>query len=279
MPRKTLQDLQGPEKGSQRVSGAPEQMSLLDGEKPPKEPQGAVVGSTREAAKKNWAVVGVDTSLTSIAAVAYGYDSTTDSTNVTYGEIRWTPEVDYFKRLGEAAKTHELILDLLRRLWVVDPERVYVALEEPFPLGMLGNRNATFQAGFAKQQAEISGAVKGSLVRYGFPNLEEINNSSWHKALREDGAGFETIPRKALKSEKERLKLANKFRVKEWAIGRYGLPDLPDLVASRSGAKITRPESGYGAKARAVQPSDVYDACAVMHWLLCDLEARGTLAL
>lgn len=268
-PRGVLQTqlaLPGAEEAAQSHTEAPE--------KPPKEPQGAVLGSTRQAAVGSYAVVGLDTSLTSIAAVALGYDGLTKKHSVTHGEIRWTPEVDYFRRLGEAARSHDLILDLLRPMWVVDPSRVFIAMEEPFPLGMLGSRQASFQASYAKQQAEVSGSVKGSLVRYGFENLVEVNNSSWHKALRQDGVDFQPVTRGSSTTQKAAIKLANKMRIKQWAIERYGLPDLPDLVASKSGAKIPRPESGYGAKAKAVQPDDTYDACAVAHWLLQDLQAR-----
>ena len=58
-----------------------------------------------------------------------------------------------------------------------------------------------------------------------------------------------------------------KWDVKDWAIGAYGLPDLPDLVSGKNGGKIPRPETGFGAKAKAVQPNDIYDAAAVMAYM------------
>lgn len=277
MPRKTRATLRGPQSGSQRPTGGYTQLSLDDA--PPREPQGAVLGSTRDAATKSCAAVGLDTSMTAVTAVCLGYDAKTDKiVGPTWGEVRWTPEVDYFVRLGQAAKTHDLVLDLLRELWVVDPSRVWVAMEEPFPMGMLGGRSANFQASYAKQQAEVSGAVKGSLVRYGFPNLIEINNSQWKKTLRQEGVEFAAVPRGSSQSAKAKIQLANKMRVKEWAVGSLGMPELPDLVKSRSGAKILRPESGFGANAQAVQAHDAYDAAAVMAWCWDYLEQEGVFA-
>lgn len=275
MPRKGADVLQGqlqlpePQNGSQGATEAAEKLLKTP------------VAPSPELLKQlpiSWCVVGLDTSLTSIAAMALGFDAITGKFNVTHDEIRWTPETDYFQRLGDAARCHEMVLDLLRSLWTLDLEHVYIALEEPFPLGMLG-RVANFQAGFAKQQAEVSGAVKGALVRYGFKNLTEMNNATWHKALRQDGAQFASVPRKGTQTEKNAVKIANKFVVRDWAIERYSLPLLPDLVKAKNGAKIPRPESGYGAKAQAIQASDVYDACAVMHAHLVELQERGILAL
>lgn len=268
MPRKTLADLKP---AAQRPARA---RQVAKDEAPPKEPQGAVLGSTRQAAVGSYAVVGLDTSLTSIAAVALGYDGLTRKHSVTHGEIRWTPEVDYFKRLGEAARSHDLILDLLRPMWVVDPSRVFIAMEEPIFYGAVRANIGSF----IKQQCEIGGCVKGALVRYGFENLAEVGNSSWKKTLRvRYGVKFETVPRGTSATDKKKINLRNKMAIKAFAIHEFGLPDLPDLVRSKEGAKIPRPESGYGAKAQAEQPSDVYDAAGVAAWFMEDLETRGVL--
>ena len=280
MPRKTIADLRGPQEGSQgyrKTCGAI--FDAFDGEQVCGRPAGhegahtrtplpgekAQVSPTLRARQESYAVVGIDSSLSAVSAVALGYDAKTNKTSVEHGEIRWSPETDYFERMKLAAGSHDLVLDLLRRLWAIDLDRVFVAMEEPFPFGMLGGKSANFQASYAKQLAEISGAVKGSLARWGFVNMKEVNNASWHKDLRQDGVEFLTIPRGTRGAAKTAIQLANKFKIKEWAIERYGLPEFPDLVASKSGAKIPRPESGYGAKAKAVQADDRYDACAVMH--------------
>lgn len=228
----------------------------------------------RKEARESWAAVGVDTSLTSIAACAIGFDARTNKmVGPVTGEIRWTPEVDYFERLRQAARGENLILDLLRVLWVVSPERVFIALEEPVHYGAIQRGIASF----AKQQIQVNGAFVGALARYGFKNIVEINNSQWKKTIRKDGFEFEVVPRKASSTEKNRIKTANKFVVKEWAIKYLGLPEFPDLVASKSGAKIPRPESGFGANAKAVQADDRYDSAAVMSWMVDHLEENGVI--
>lgn len=193
-----------------------------------------------------------------------GYDAMGDKmVGPTWGEIRWLPDDDYFKRLADAARGHELILDVLKSLWVIDIDKVHIALEEPFPLGMIakaiGGKKA-WQGAYIKQQCEIAGAFKGALGRYGYKNLYEINNSQWKAVIRRDG------------HEIGKMAEGGKWDVKDWAIKAFGLPDLPDLVKSKSGAKVPRPESGYGAKAKAVQPNDIYDGAACCAWMQDALE-------
>lgn len=206
----------------------------------------------RIAAQRSWAVIGWDTSMTAVSAVCVAYDGLTDTMKgPVYGEIRWMPEDDYFARLGDASRAHDLALDLLKETWVMESFRVYMAFEEPVPFGMIKKSG---MSGWIKQQCEVAGAVKGSLVRYGFKHLYEINNSQWRKTLRDEGVAV-------------RKGAEGKWDVKTWAIKAFGLPDLPDLVKSKSGAKIPRPKSGFGAKAKAVQPNDIYDAAAVCAWM------------
>lgn len=201
---------------------------------------------------KSWAAAGWDTSMTAISVVAFGYDGMTDKMRGPfYGEIRFMPEDDYFYRLGMAARSHDLAVDVLGKLW--SPiEQVHMAFEEPWYYGAVKQG----ASGWLKQQAEVAGAVKGSLVRYGYKNLYEINNSQWRAVLKREGV---TIRKGA----------EGKWDVKDWAIKAWGLPDLPDLVKSKSGAKIPRPESGFGARAKPVQPNDIYDAAACCAWM-CD---------
>jgi hypothetical protein len=242
MARKTAQDLK------------PKQLSLPTTKLP-----------AREIVKGSWACIGVDTSMTACSVVAMGWDSVLKRTvGPSHGEIRWMPEDDYFKRLGEAAKGHELLLDCLRDMYV-DLSRVFIAIEEPFPMGML-NKLGKGQSGWVKQQCEVAGAFKGSLVRYGFQNIYEINNSQWAKTLRDEGVPL--LP----PNRKDEMR---KWKVKEWAIRAFGLPELPDLVKSKSGGKIPRPTEGYGANAKAVQPNDIYDAAAVCAWMLDEAERLG----
>lgn len=220
---------------------------------------------TKQMHRESWYCVGIDTSMTSVAVFGIGYDPVQDQMcEPLWAETRWLPVDDYFTRLGQAAKAHEMVLDVTHGLWVIDTKRVYIALEEPFYFGAV----KAGQSSYLKQQAEIAGAVKGALVRYGYTNLYEINNSQWHKTLRDEGVAFQSAPKNATQAEKTKIKMANKSLVKEWAINAFGLPDLPDLVKSKSGAKILRPESGFGAKAKAEQPHDAYDAAAVAAWMI-----------
>lgn len=222
--------------------------------------------------KKSWCAVGIDTSMTSIAVVVFGYDGVTDKRKGPFfGEIRWQPDTGYWTRLAQALTTDALVNSLVAQTWARSVERTLIAIEEPWYYGAV----KTAQSGYLKQQAEIAGVVKASLVKGGYTNMSEINNSQWHAALRAEGVVFEKAPQGSLSSVKAKVALANKFKVKEWAIQAFGLPDLPDLVASKSGAKIPRPESGYGANAKAVQPSDVYDAAACCAWQLNVIEEEG----
>jgi hypothetical protein len=198
----------------------------------------------------SWAVVGMDTSMSSIALTAIGYDALMGKlTKVKWAQVRWLAEDDYFKRINDAAMIHMKVLDVLPIGLNLD--RVYIFQEEPVPLGMMRSGRGTFESGWVKQQCEISGAVLGSLTRWGYSNIWQINNQQWKKVLRNEGVTISKMPE-------------GKWNVKEWAIQAYGLPDLPDLVKGKTGGKVPRPVSGYGAKAKAVQPDDVYDAAACM---------------
>ena len=218
----------------------------------------------RKLAQKSWAALGFDTSVTSIAGVGIGFDAKLDKVvGPFYADIRWTPEDDYFKRLAEAARGEHLLQDILKHMWVIDLDRVFIGIEEPFPLGMFKRKK--FEASWVKQQAEVAGAFKGALARYGYVNIYEINNASWKKTLRQDGATIRAMPE-------------GKWDVKEWAINAFGLPDLPDLVKGKHGGKVPRPESGFGANAKAVQPNDIYDAAAVCAWMQDEMTAILNLA-
>lgn len=226
----------------------------------------------RRAHRPSWAAVGIDASLTAISVVSTGYDGNTQTMRGPFwAERRWMPETDYFTRLSQATRSNDLVDYVLRDIWKLEPDNIFVAIEEPWYYGAV----KMSQSGYLKQQAEICGCVKGSLARYGYLNMHEINNSSWHKTLRDEGALFVKATQGSTSAEKVAIKLANKFVVKQWAMQAFGLPDFPDLVASKSGAKIPRPDSGYGSNAKAVQPSDVYDAAACCAWAVDNLVEKA----
>jgi len=189
--------------------------------------------------------------MTSIAVVGMGYDGMLDKlVGPFYSDMRWYPEDDYYLRLTQAARGERLVHDVLSKLWVIYPANVHIALEEPFPLGMIAHSLRTgksWDGSWIKQQCEVAGAFKGALGRHGYTNLYEINNSQWHATLRKDGVEF--INTRGMPTKEKRIaQMANKFKVKTWGMQAFGLPDFPDLVKSKSGAKIPRPESGYGAR-------------------------------
>lgn len=210
--------------------------------------------SAFKIAQKSWAALGWDTSMTSVAVVGVGFDGITKQlVGPAWAETRWMPEDDYYLRLAQASNAKDLAFDVLQQLWVIDSARVWMAFEEPWYYGAVKQQ----QSAWLKQQAEVAGAVKGGLAKYGFKQLHEINNQQWKHSLREEG-----VPLLAPNRKDPDMK----WKVKRWAI-EWGMPDVPDLVKDRSGAKIPRPASGYGAKAKPIQPNDIYDAAAICFWM------------
>lgn len=205
-------------------------------------------------ARKSWATIGIDTSLSSVAMVGVGYDAKLDKkVGPEHRTLRWDVEVEYLDRLHGAVRVHEMVQSILAVLWVIEPDRVWIAQEEPFPFGMASR--GKFKSEWIKQQCEVSGAVLGSLMRAGYVNIHQINNAQWKKVVRQDGFTIRA------------MNDGGKWDVKEWAVKAYGLPDLPDLVIGPGNVKIPRPASGKGANAKAVQPEDIYDAAACCAWM------------
>jgi hypothetical protein len=223
-------------------------------------------------ASDSWAAVGGDISMSSIALVAIAYDAVLDKmVGPTWVEKRWMPDTDYYERLADAANGAQMMFSVLSKLWVIEPDQVYLAIEEPFHYGAVQRGIG----GWVKQQAEINGAFKGALAKYGYRHIYEINNSQWRKVLhRTDGIEFTVAKRGMGQAEKRDIALGNKFKVKDWAMAAYGLPDLPDLVKAKEGGKIPRPAEGFGAKAKAEQPNDIYDAAACLAYMQDAIE-RG----
>lgn len=232
----------------------------------------------RELRQRGWMIAGFDTSMSSIAGAAIGYDRVLDKfVGPKFSYIRWEKDDDYFARLTEAAKSHEIVLGLQHDLGlVINTDEIFIAQEEPWPLGMSrGGLSA-----FMKQQAEVSGAFLGGLLRYGFREIWQMNSIHWRKIIADD-LGITTHHSKW--KDPKLAKVYNckptdtgKFRSKEWAFHTLGIaphlaalgfmeeiPDWPDIIESKDGKK-PRPE---GSVAKAVQPDDRYDALAVMEWL------------
>jgi hypothetical protein len=185
--------------------------------------------------------------MTSISIACEAYDSVLDKLlGPVTKSVRWERNVHYYERMAVASKAHNLILDAVSGTGVVQmaADKVFIAIEEPWPMGIVKRA----KSGWLKQQAQIQGAVLGSLLRYGWQNIYEVNNQAWKNIVRMD-----------LEMGK-----VDKFDVKAWALALYpNLPDLPDLIESSKGL-IPRPAN---SKAKAKQPDDIYDAVAIMSWL------------
>jgi hypothetical protein len=228
---------------------------------------------------QTWVACGFDTSMSSLAGAAVGYDNTLGKLRgPVFTERRWQKGTHYFDRLKDAAKSHDLVHELIAQLGITpEQDEIFIAQEEPWPMGM----TKRLQSGFLKQQAEISGAFLGGLIRYGYSQVFQIGNHQWRQIIARD-LGI-TIHF----SKWQDPKLAGvynckpgdtgKFRAKQWAMlnnriqPQTEVPDWPDIIESSKDGKIPRPE---GSKAKAVQPDDRYDALAIMQWMVEELE-RG----
>lgn len=243
----------------------------------------------RELRNRGWAVLGFDISMSSIAAAGIGYDATLKKfKGPEFMYLRWEKEDEYFDRLKEAAQGELWVGAILEQLGLIlGMDEVFIAQEEPWPLGMIrGGLSA-----FLKQQAEISGAFLSGLVKWGYTNVSQMNSIRWRQMVAQD-LGITTHHTK-WKSPELALKYncapkdSGKFRAKQWAMGwAHGLlgyqvpvefdgeiPDWPDIIESKDGKK-PRPE---GSMAKAVQPDDRFDALAVMWTHFLELQELGAL--
>lgn len=238
-----------------------------------------------ELRTRGWMVAGFDTSMSSIAAAGIGWDATLKKLRgPEFVEVRWSKEDHYYDRLKTAAKSHEIVLDLMHELKLsLNMDEVWIAQEEPWPMGLAGKGASAF----LKQQAEISGAFLGGLVRYGYQQVTQMNSMRWRTVLAED---LEITTHHSKWRSPELAAQFNckptdsgKFRTKQWAMNPgYAfqgifpneIPDWPDIIENSKLGKIPRPET---SKAKAVQPDDRYDALAIMWTHYNELLDEGVL--
>lgn len=232
----------------------------------------------------SWVALGFDTSLSSLAGAGLAYDDVLKSfRGPGFAMRRFQKDDHYFSRIEIAARAHDMVHDLLAELRISVPiDRIFIAVEEPWPFGMIrgGISNAM------KQQAEMSGAFLGGLVRYGYRNIFQIQANNWRQVVAAD-LGI-TIHHSKWKDtalcETYNCKPTDvgKFRSKQWALalnhgmdswGTYDeIPDWPDIITHKDHGKIPRPE---GSKAKALQPDDRYDALAMAIWMRQELKRLG----
>jgi len=233
-----------------------------------------------------WLVCGFDTSQSCLAGAAIAWDATLRRHKGPVFTIeRWLDGEDYLSRIRKCGYSYELVLDLKHKLGVItDSEKIFIAQEEPWPMGMAGNTN--FNSGFLKQQAEISGAFLAGLLRFGYANVVQMNSMRWRTTVAHD-LGITTHHSKwrdpaLVKTYNCKPTDTGKFRAKQWALDSppfakkfYAeIPDLPDIIKGKHG-NTPRPE---GSVAKAIQPADEYDALAIMWTFFLELEEAKLLA-
>jgi hypothetical protein len=214
--------------------------------------------------KDSWVAVGIDLSTSSIAGCAFGYDYMLrkKERGPVFNSVRWERHQDYFHRLNELSRGHIFILDLIGQLkMLVEPDRVNIAIEEPWPFGM----QKRLESNSLKQQAQMSGCFIGGLIRWGYVHIYEIHNQWWRGIIAED-LGISTHWTKYGKG------IEGKMRSKEWALDFMKAPEWPDLIQHSKRGLIPRPE---GSRAKAQQPDDRYDALAMAVWMKRELEKSG----
>jgi len=223
-----------------------------------------------------WMVAGFDTSSSSIAGAAIAYDKTLNKMRgPVFCSVRWSKNDHYFSRISSASKSASLVWDMQAEMNLsMRPDEVYIAQEEPWPIGMVGR--GVSQG--LKQQAEISGAFLGGLVRFNFDNIAQIHSIQWRTMIAHD-LGITTHYTKW--KDPALCAIYNctpddtgKFRSKQWADMMFGdlIPEWPDIIKHSTGS-IPRPE---GSKAKAFQPDDRYDALAIC-WAFCHELAQDVL--
>lgn len=216
---------------------------------------------TKPVSKPTWVACGFDVSMSVIAGAAIGFDGTLGRLcGPVFVERRWQRNTDYFKRLSDAAHAATFIHDLIAKL-LLTPElvEIHIAVEEPVPMGLFKRG----ESGWVKQQCQISGAFLGGLVRYGYPNIYEINNMTWKQPI-------------AFEMDTTVRNPNFKFIIEEWGRDVYpNVPEFPPLIENKKLGKIPKPET---SKAKPIQPDDRYDALGVMGWMQSEIE-EGNIVL
>jgi hypothetical protein len=243
-------------------------------EKPRKKKSKVVKKKRRQiSTKASWMACGFDLSLSSLAGAAFAYDKTLDKVlgPVTLA-LRWERNTDYFSRMSSLVKAHDFIHDLQSQLRVIiEPEDVFIAVEEPFPVGMIKQ----LESNSVKQQSQLSGAFLGGLLRWGFTNIYEISNLWWRQVVAEE-LGISIHHTKWRDPKMTSVfhchpKDVGKFRAKQWVLEHHpewGIPEWPDLINNKKLGLIPRPET---SKAKGKQSDDRYEAIPMAEWMRREL--------
>jgi len=217
--------------------------------------------------------LGIDLSLNALAIAGLGYDSVLKkNVGPCFRSVQWHKDDDYFSRLYQLSLIQNEIMPLLYEMnMFLNLDKIYIAQEEPWPLGLASR--GVGQSQTLKQQAEMSGALLAGLLRYGYRNIYQIH-SAWWKKLVADDLGITTHHSKWGKG------IEGKMRCKEWALNpgyaflglfENEVPVWPDLIAdSKNGGRKPQPAN---SRAKPLQPDDRYQALPMATWMY--LEERG----
>ena len=231
----------------------------------------------------SWAAVGFDISMSNIWGAGFGWDNVLKKyKGPVFAGFRWQRNTHYFERLRDAVNAAEIVWDITSTLGMfLETHQIFIAQEEPFPphSGFLKRAHGSS----IKQQAEISGAFLGGLLKAKYTEIYQMGNSEWRKLVAdeiressgEDVTTHFTKYRAPWLAEKYNCSIQNsgKFRSKQWALEvvPYEIPDWPDIISSKHGS-IPRPE---GSRAKAVQADDRYDALAICWAMWQRLKSEG----
>jgi hypothetical protein len=190
--------------------------------------------------------------------------------------LRWEKGTDYFTRMVAAAKAPDLMHDLMGSIVGAELDQVFIAIEEPVSFGHMQR----MQSQSIKQQIQIQGAFMGSLLKWGWQNIYEIQANQWRKIIADDlgitihkdkyqNASFLPLP----DGYHVASGAVGKFRSKQWVQQFH--PDWdggwPDLIQHNKLGAIPKPET---SKAGSFQPDDRYDALPIMVWIQREIERQ-----
>lgn len=203
-----------------------------------------------------------------MSSISLGGIAKTHDGKIRTGAVtkRWQKNTDYFIRMSDAAKAHDIVHDLLAEMKVMaDLDEIHFAIEEAVAIGYLQRAK---NSSWAKQQIQISGAFLGGLLRWGYKDITEIQAQQWQALVAAD-LGITTHHTKWNPTKKE-----GKFRAKEWIERFHPKWDghWEDLINDSKLGLIARPE---GRKAQAVQSDDRYEALAAAWWMRQELKERS----
>lgn len=230
----------------------------------------------------DWVAVGIDVSFSSISVAGMARLQNGKVRRARALTVRWERSTDYYTRMIGAAKGHEILFDVFKRLKVMpELDQVHIAIEEAVSIGQLQRMGKLAGAGqVTKQQLQISGALMGGLLRWGWQNIYEIQAQQWQKIVADDleisthyskwgNVEYLSLPTHFPPVAK---KSVGKYRAWQWVEQFHPKWDgkWPDMIGHSKRGLIHRPEKSH---AQGVQSDDRYEALGIMEWMRRELKS------